>query len=133
MDGLQFRKDFFIFLDLQQPEQSWDHIKSFSKSLMMILEQEEPRNYTTNMSKDKRKNRIFLDYLRNGYGATAVLPYSVRARENPTVALPIAWSQLKNSLAPDQFTIKKVLKLVQRRKDPWASYWKIKQSLPKLK
>lgn len=112
------------------PNYEWDDIKAFSKSLMKVLENREPKNYTTNMIKARRKNRIFLDYLRNGYGATAVIPYSVRAREEPAVALPIAWSQLKDSLRPNQFLIPEVPKLIKNRKDPWAGYFKLKQWIP---
>lgn len=105
------------------PLYSWDQVKDFSKSLMRILEEKNPRLYTTNMMMDKRQGRIFLDYLRNGYGSTAVLPYSLRARELPTVALPIAWRELKNDLASDQFRLPEITKLLTKRKDPWPDYW----------
>ncbi len=115
-----------------QPLYTWDLIKLFSKSLMKVLEDERPKDFTVNMSKAKRKDRIFLDYLRNGYGATAVLPYSLRARAHPAVALPVEWSQIKNSLSPDQFEIYEVIKILNKRKDPWKNYWKTKQRIKVL-
>jgi bifunctional non-homologous end joining protein LigD len=115
-----------------KPLYDWDQIKDFSKSLMVILEQREPKKYTTNMNKARRKGRIFLDYLRNGYGATAVLPYTLRAREYPTIAVPIAWKDLKVSLKPDGFTIDDLAK-IKKRKDPWAGFWDLSQSIQVLK
>ncbi|MGE3973517.1 MAG: DNA ligase D [Bdellovibrionales bacterium] len=111
------------------PRYSWDTIKEFSKSLMRVLEDKNPEHYTTNMSKSKRKGRIFLDYLRNGYGATAVVPYSLRARVLPTVALPISWREVKPSLSPDEFLLSEVLKKLKRRKDPWTDYWDLDQRI----
>jgi bifunctional non-homologous end joining protein LigD len=115
-----------------QPRYEWDTIKDFTKSLMRVLEQEEPKHYTTNMSKAKRHGRIFLDYLRNGYGATAVIPYSLRARKTPTVALPVAWSEVKASLSPSQFELRDVVKMITKRKDPWAGYWNLRQRIKTL-
>ncbi|MGZ3712435.1 MAG: non-homologous end-joining DNA ligase, partial [Bdellovibrionota bacterium] len=105
------------------PDYSWDQVKGFARSLMKVLEEKNPKLYTTNMAMEKRHNRIFLDYLRNGYGSTAIVPYSLRARELPTVALPISWKELKPSLNSEQFQISDVLKLIAKRKDPWAGYW----------
>ena len=111
------------------PLYSWDAIKIFSKSLMQILVEKEPQHYTTNMSKSKREGRIFLDYLRNGYGATAVIPYSLRAHEQPNIALPIAWKDLKTSLVPDSFVYPDVIKLIKKRKDPWIDYLGLQQRI----
>lgn len=111
------------------PQHEWDQIKNFSKSLMRVLEDQSPALYTTNSRKAQRKGRIFLDYLRNGYGATAVVPYSLRARERPTVAMPIAWSALKESLSPHAFEMNDVVKLVKKYRDPWKGYWDLNQRI----
>lgn len=111
------------------PRYDWDQIKKFTKSLMEVLVSNEPDKYTTNMIKAKRKNRIFLDYLRNGYGSTAVLPYALRARERPTVALPISWKELTHSLSASEYEIEDVLKLLKKRKDPWQGYWDLDQKI----
>lgn len=104
------------------PRYDWDTIKEFSRSLMEVLVRRDPSRYTTNMAKRARSGKVFLDYLRNGYGATAALPYSVRAREHPTVALPIDWKELKTSLSPSDFELDEALKRL-RRKDPWKDFW----------
>lgn len=114
-----------------QPKHEWDDIKNFSKSLMQVLVDREPDLYTVNSSKAERGGRIFLDYLRNGYGATAVLPYSVRARAKPTVALPISWRDLKAGVTADEFQITDVLKKLKRA-DPWKGYWDLKQKIAVL-
>lgn len=108
---------------------SWELIKSFSKSLMQILSEQNPGYYTTNMQKINRKGKIFLDYLRNSYEATAIIPYSLRARAEPTVALPIAWKDLKHSSGADEYTYQDVLQLVKKRKDPWSNYFRVSQRI----
>lgn len=113
------------------PVYTWNQVKAFSKGLMQILADQNPEYYTTHMSKISRKEKIFLDYLRNGYGATAVIPYSLRARKEPTIALPIAWKDLKNS-TPDEFIYSDVLKLIKKRKDPWPNYFKLRQRISVL-
>jgi bifunctional non-homologous end joining protein LigD len=114
------------------PKYDWDQVKNFSKSLMTVLEKQHRDRFVTNMSKKIRKGKIFLDYLRNGYGATAIVPYSLRARENPSVAFPISWKEVKPSLHPAQFQLKDVIRLVKRRVDPWKDYWSLSQRLEAL-
>ena len=115
-----------------QPRYSWNMIKAFSKSLMQILDESNPGYYTTNMQKQNRKGKIFLDYLRNGYGATAIIPYSMRARTQPTVAFPIAWKDLKKYTGADEILFKNAVQLVKKRKDPWADYFSLKQRIAAL-
>lgn len=115
-----------------QPRYSWSMIKAFSKGLMQILNDSNPAYYTMNMQKQNRKGKIFLDYLRNGYGATAVIPFSMRARVLPTVAFPIAWSDLKKYSGPDEIDFREALKIVKKRKDPWAEYFRLKQRIVAL-
>jgi len=114
-----------------EPTQTWDEVKTFSRSLMQALADELPSLYTLNMSLKKRGGKIFLDYLRNGFGATAIAPYGVRARTTPSIAFPVAWSSLKTDLAPDSFTYRDVLRLITSRKDPWEDYFSIRQALPR--
>lgn len=114
------------------PKYHWDEIKSFSKAVCELLVKKSPKKYTTNIMKKKRKGRIFLDYLRNGYGATAVVPYSVRAKPNASVALPISWKEMKGLKTADQFTLKMVQKKLKTKKDPWAGYFKLKQKIKQL-
>jgi bifunctional non-homologous end joining protein LigD len=83
------------------------------------------------MSKAARKGKIFIDRFRNAKGATAVLPYSPRAREGVPVAMPVAWAELEK-LDPHDFTVLTVPALLERRrKDPWADLVETKQSIPR--
>lgn len=103
-----------------EPRYSWDEVKSFALTVAKELESRDPKRYVTNMSKAKRKGKIFIDYLRNGHGATAVVPYSLRAKEKSFVALPIEWSELRRVKSPQQYDLKKTLSKIKRRKrDPW--------------
>lgn len=112
-----------------RPNYNWSLVKAFSKSFMQILIEKNPNHYTTHISKTERKGKIFLDYLRNDYGATAVIPYCLRARKKPSVALPITWKDLKHCPSADAFIYTDVLELVNKRNDPWKHYFKIKQRI----
>ena len=78
-----------------------------------MLETEQPDRYTTNPLKAKRKGRIFVDYLRNGFGATAVAAYSTRARPGAPVATPIRWDELSPRLSPAKYDVKNVMRRLQ--------------------
>ena len=72
----------------------WPKVKSFAERFSRAIAEAEPEMFTANIRKNQRKGRIFLDWLRNQRGATAVMPYSARAREGAPVAAPIAWEEL---------------------------------------
>ena len=94
---------------------------------------DEPDRYTATVSKSKRNNRIFIDYLRNSHDATAVAPYSTRARPGAAVSTPIDWSELGKLKSADQYTVLNLpARLKRLRKDPWAGIGRVKQKLPKL-
>lgn len=114
------------------PIYDWDQIKNFSKSVCNQMVNENSKKFTTNILKSKRKGKIFLDYLRNGYGASAIAPYSVRAHPHAPVALPISWIEAKKLNKADSYTLKDVLKLLKKRKDPWIRYQKLKQKIKLL-
>ena len=112
------------------PIYSWDQIKEFSKVLAQQMAEISPDRYTATLAKAARKNKIFVDYLRNGRSATAVVPYSLRAREVSSVALPIAWDELKKIKDPSEFTLKKALALLEKRKvDPWKGADTLQQKI----
>lgn len=116
------------------PLYDWDQIKSFSQSLALELVARNPKKYVANMAKKLRTKKIFVDYLRNGYGATAVVPYSLRARALSAVALPVEWTELRRIKDPQEFTMDKALrKIKSRKKDPWAEMLKLKQRISILK
>jgi bifunctional non-homologous end joining protein LigD len=97
---------------------TWDEAKAFARDVCLAMEADEPQRYTTNMSKKVRGGKIFLDFLRNARTATAVAPWSPRARAGATISMPLPWSKLKPGLDPAQFTIPNAAKLL-RAPDPW--------------
>ncbi|WP_445683757.1 DNA ligase D [Stenotrophomonas pavanii] len=112
------------------PGCDWDLTKRFAKGFADALAQSEPQRFLATATKSLRNKRIFVDYLRNGRGATAVASYSLRARPGAPVALPIAWGDLSKLQRADAFTIKDVpAKLRRRRKDPWAGIAEVEQNL----
>jgi bifunctional non-homologous end joining protein LigD len=112
------------------PVYDWDQVKSFAEALALELVARNPSRFVANMSKKLRTNKIFVDYLRNGYGATAVVPYSLRAKPLSAVALPLEWEELRRTKSSDQYTLVKALRKIQARKrDPWEGMLKLKQKI----
>jgi bifunctional non-homologous end joining protein LigD len=107
---------------------AWDAVKEFSRSLVAALAQHDPEHFTLNSRKDVRTGKIFLDYLRNGLGASAVAPYSVRGRPGAAVALPLRWEELARLKSADHFHMADAERRL--RSDPWARFFKVKQKLP---
>jgi bifunctional non-homologous end joining protein LigD len=111
---------------------TWDELKSFTRSIAEDMARDEPARYLSTASKAQREGRIFVDYLRNGRGATAVSAYSVRARPAATVATPIAWDELGGKLRGDSFTVDNLARrLASKKRDPWADFFSTRQALPK--
>lgn len=111
----------------------WPAVKAFAKSLADRMEADDPGRYVAKASKEARRGRVFVDYLRNGRGATAVAAYSSRARAGATVALPIGWDALTPSLRPGQFTVETVpARLHGAGQDPWAGIASLRQGLPQV-
>jgi bifunctional non-homologous end joining protein LigD len=91
-----------------------------------------PRNFIATQVKAMRTGRIYIDYLRNQQGATAVGAWSTRAREGATVSTPLSWEELSPSRTPDQFTIRTVPRRVaQLKSDPWEGFDTLRQSITK--
>lgn len=84
---------------------SWKTFESFCKNTALLLEQKFPTRYTTNIRKDARQGKIFVDFLRNKKGSTCVAPFSLRARKNLPISMPIPWTELYN-IKPNQINIK---------------------------
>ncbi len=83
------------------------------------------------MSKAKRKGRIFIDWLRNERGSTAIAPYSPRAKAEASVAVPVSWTELARIETANAFTIPLVLQRIKRKTDPWSGYFATKQKISK--
>jgi len=110
--------------------QSWDEIKGFAKGVAMKLAESEPDRFVATMSKAKRQGRIFIDWLRNERGSTAIAPYSPRARAQATVALPVSWTELGRIDNAAAFTVPTVLSRLKRLKsDPWNGYFETHQRI----
>lgn len=115
-----------------QPRVCWDEVKMFCHSIASAIVQASPKRFVATMSKARRKGKIFIDYLRNGRGATSVAPYSTRAKASAPVSAPIAWSELTPRIRSDSFTVLNLPDRLKRLKsDPWEDLSKIKQSITK--
>jgi bifunctional non-homologous end joining protein LigD len=112
----------------------WDETKDFAHAMVLTMAADAPDKYVSKMTKSLRAGKIFIDYLRNGRGATAVVAYSTRARPGATVSVPVDWEELGPKLTPDKFTLLNLgRRLGALKQDPWAGMDKVKQDLPKLK
>jgi bifunctional non-homologous end joining protein LigD len=106
-----------------QPKAGWDAVKNFARDLAAAMEADAPKRFIAKATKAERKGRIFVDYLRNGRGATAIVPYSTRARAGATVAMPLGWDELEPSLGPGHFTVANAAaRLDNLAADPWADF-----------
>jgi bifunctional non-homologous end joining protein LigD len=112
-----------------KPGHSWDEHRAFAEAMARLMAEEEPERYVANMSKKKRRGKIFVDYLRNTRGATAIAPYSTRARPGAHIAVPVSWAALARADNAHPASVADVKKIA-RAADPWPGYFKLKQALP---
>ncbi len=114
------------------PHHGWEDIRAFAEAMARTLAAENPDRYLAEMSKTKRKGRIFIDYLRNARGSTAIAPFSTRARKGAPIAWPVAWSALARLASPHEATVENAARLLtrQKKKDPWSGYFDVDQVLP---
>ncbi|HSX12445.1 MAG TPA: non-homologous end-joining DNA ligase [Rhabdochlamydiaceae bacterium] len=109
-------------------EYDFDKVRSFARAIASYLAKKEPNKFTTEVRKEKRRGRVYIDVVRNAFGQTVVAPYAVRALEGASVAAPISWEELKNrSLKSNSFTIRNIKSRL--RKNPWASLERSSKSL----
>ena len=109
------------------PSVSWDTFHDFARRVAEVMETKWPDRYTSNVRKAKRSNKIFIDWIRNGRGATSVAPYSIRARKGAGVSMPIAWDEL-DTVAPNGITMADALKRIEGD-DPWKDFFQNRQLL----
>jgi bifunctional non-homologous end joining protein LigD len=113
-----------------RPDATWEQAKAFAHWVVGVLAAEDPATYLIQASKKARAGRIYLDYLRNARGSTAIAPYSPRARAGATVAVPLDWSVLDARSAPLAPSIADLPEwLRDRRTDPWESFFRAPPSL----
>ncbi|MBV8784146.1 MAG: non-homologous end-joining DNA ligase [Gammaproteobacteria bacterium] len=116
-----------------RPACPWERARAFSRALAEDLVREDPARYLAVATKAERTGRIFIDYLRNGRGATAVCSYSLRNRRGAPIATPLTWQELPRVKSGDQFGYASIERRLARLKaDPWAGIEAVRQSLPKL-
>jgi bifunctional non-homologous end joining protein LigD len=113
------------------PKLGWAQVKEFSGLIAQFLVRAEPALFTAKIAKERRENKVFVDYLRNSETASAVSAFSARARRNAGVSTPLAWDEL----TPDEdvrplYTVQTLPeRLAQLKNDPWADYDKTHQSI----
>ena len=108
---------------------TWEKAKAFAKSIADAMEADDPARYVATAAKKARAGRVYVDYLRNGRGATAVAAYSTRARPGATVSTPVAWDEIER-LRPDAFTAANLPAHIAGAADPWDGIGAIGQTLP---
>ncbi len=110
------------------PKANWKEVKSFCQDFAELLARTDPSRFVANMSKMKRRGRMFIDYLRNGQGATAICPWSTRARAGAPCAVPVTWDELptfENAAAFDVFTAA----TRAQGPDAWQGFFDVEQTL----
>jgi bifunctional non-homologous end joining protein LigD len=112
----------------------WVIAKNFCRQVALSMEKDDPKRYIASATKSRRLGRIFVDYLRNSREATAIAPYSTRARPGAPVAVPLAWSELGSLRAANQYTVKNISQRLSKLGfDPWAGMARSRQGLPKFR
>jgi bifunctional non-homologous end joining protein LigD len=113
------------------PRASWDATKTWTRALARSMTADSPADYVATIAKAKRKGRILIDYLRNQRGATAVAPYSTRARPGAKVSMPLDWDELKDLDDPGAFTVASApARIGAQDRDPWEDFRKRARPLP---
>jgi bifunctional non-homologous end joining protein LigD len=109
---------------------TWDELKQFAKAVADTMTREAPDRYIATMSKAKRRGKVFIDYLRNQRGATAIASYSTRAKAGAPVATPLAWDELTARTKPNMYNIHNVPKRLNKlKRDPWKDFFSPRQSI----
>ncbi|MBX3387822.1 MAG: DNA ligase D [Phycisphaeraceae bacterium] len=105
---------------------TWDEAKDYAGRIARALASDRPHEYVAIMTKSRRRGKIFVDYLRNGRGATSVAPYSARARKGAPISMPISWTKLASLESAAEFTLLEGLET----QNPWRGYFDLTQQLP---
>ena len=122
-------KGLHLYVPIQR-RHDWAEAKAFTKAIASAVSRAAPDEYTDNMAKTRRTGRIYVDYLRNDRGATAVGAWSTRARPGATVSMPLDWSELTTDLDPKRFSVEKIgERLKMLKSDPWAEMGDLRQSI----
>jgi bifunctional non-homologous end joining protein LigD len=111
-------------------QDDWDEVKAFTKAVAEKMVAAYPGKYTSKLPKADRKGKIFIDYLRNGRGATSISAYSTRSRENAPVSVPLFWEELETDVRGNTYTVRTLPERLENLpSDPWADFFKVRQSI----
>ena len=119
-------KGYHVVVPLK-PAVSWEEFYDFSRRVAEVMEHKWPDRYTSNVRKVNRSGKIFIDWIRNGRGATSIAPYSLRARKGAKVSMPIEWDEL-DTVAPDGVNMAEALRRIDGN-DPWHDFFQNQQQL----
>ena len=111
-----------------RPEAEWPEVKAFCKAFAQSMAEAEPERFTASLSKARREGRLFIDYLRNERGSTAICPWSVRSRQGAPVAVPVEWDEVPRLRAANGFSLAAAIERAQDK--AWPNYFRQKQALP---
>lgn len=112
------------------PKLDWETVKAFTKAVAAAMAAQFPDRYTANPAKRARQGKIYVDYLRNSRGATAIGAYSTRARAGAPVSTPLSWEEVEKGVRPEGFTVSTVPdRLAALKSDPWAEIGILRQSI----
>jgi bifunctional non-homologous end joining protein LigD len=107
----------------------FDQVRQFARDVALLLVRRHEERFTLEQCKNKRKGRIFLDTLRNSYGATAVAPYAVRTLPDAPVATPLEWQEVEKGASPRDWTLENIINRLKRQPDPWSELMRHPYSL----
>jgi bifunctional non-homologous end joining protein LigD len=113
-----------------EPMAGWDEAKAFTASIAEAMAADQPGRYVATVAKRARRGRIYIDYLRNDRGSTAVAAYSTRSLPQASVSTPLAWDELSSGLRSDHFTVGNLRhRLAFLTRDPWQGFFDVRQSI----
>jgi len=113
-------------------EYPFEHVRACARALAHVVVERDPQRVTLESRNEKRKHKMMIDVMRNGYGATAVAPYAVRAHPGAPVATPVTWNELKNLTSSQAYTMKTIPKRIKQHGDAWKGMVRSKRSLRAL-
>jgi bifunctional non-homologous end joining protein LigD len=107
----------------------WPTVKAFARGVAELMARQSPGQFVTKAAKAAREGRIFIDWLRNARGATAVVPWSLRARDGATIAVPLSWNEVSADLVTASFTLRTIDLRLTAGGDPWPGYRTTRQTI----
>lgn len=117
-----------IYIPIPERSMTYAQTAIFTQAIAWTVEQARPELFTTERMKNKRKGRLYIDYVQHGKDKTIIAPYSPRKTNEGTVATPLFWSEIKEGLRPEAFTIRNVVERVKEQGCPFKNYFEVKET-----